>query len=255
MQQADLALPIQTPEGSTLILRPAGLPVRGAAWALDTLIRVTIYTVCGIPLGFMGGAGMGVLLLILFAGEWLYFAGFEAFSNGATPGKRRMGLKVVQRDGGPVSLEAALVRNLVRFVDVLPLAYGAGLASCLFSDHFERLGDRVAGTLVVHVPQDASNSSLTLAERLTEVTQRRAQGQAARSLAGESEAIPAPARPAASLTGREAALLQSFEERRSRLSPERQVELANLLEPLTGERDEAALATLRANALWLEGEA
>lgn len=255
MKQTDLALPIQTPEGSTLILRPAGIAVRGAAWALDALARATVYTVCAIPLGLLGRTGFAVLMLLLFAGEWLYFAGYEAFRSGATPGKRRMGIKVVQSDGGPVSIEAALVRNLVRFADTLPFAYGAGLVSCLSSSTFQRLGDRVAGTLVVHVPQDATNSSLTLATRLTDITQRRAQGRAQRAQDEQAENSPEPERPAASLTGHEAALLLSFEERRARLHPDRQIELANLLEPLTGQRGEQALATLRANAHWLEGEA
>ena len=232
MKAIDLAIPIETPEGSTLMLRPAGIAVRGAAWVIDSLLRLGVYMLLSLVASLLGGVGTGLALLVVFMGEWLYFAFFEAFCNGATPGKKRMGIRVVEHNGGPLGIEAALVRNLVRFVDSFPL-YGLGLISCLSSAEFQRLGDRVAGTLVVHADQQ---------------TDRKPRLEAART----KSPAPAPLRPAQSLTGREAALLSAFEERIDSLHPERQAEIANLLEPLTGLRDGAAVERLRAYAAWLE---
>ena len=250
MKPLDLAVSVPTPEGSNLVLRPAGIPVRGAAWALDMLLRSTLVMFLSVPLSLLGQFGSGVFWLLLFLIEWAYFVYFEAFRNGATPGKRRMGIKVVRQDGGPVGIEAALVRNLIRFVDSLPVVYGTGLIACLSSESFQRLGDRVAGTLVIHLEQDFPTSSLTKAQRLADLTQRRFLGDNP----PDQEAVILPQQPPEALTGRDAALIIRFAERRRYLPPQRQIELANLLEPLTGQRDQPALDALQAYALWLEGE-
>ena len=250
MKPLDLAAPVLTPEGSTLILRPAGVPVRGAAWALDTLLRACVYIIVFTPLALLGQSGMGLIMLILFLGEWWYFAYCEAFRSGATPGKRYMGIKVVRQDGGPVGMEAAMIRNLIRFVDALPVLYGAGLISSLSSPTFQRLGDRVAGTLVIHAEQDPATSSLTRADRLANLAQRRANQT---SESSPEEPID-PLQPPEALNGREAAALIAFAERRTYLHPQRQTELAHILTPLTEQREQAALDCLQAYALWLEGE-
>jgi len=89
-------------------------------------------------------------LLIMF----LYFVLFEGFAGG-TPGKRAVGLRVVRAGGGRVGLPGAVVRNVLRVVDALP-AVGI-LAAILIASSQERarLGDRVAGTRVVHARPDA----------------------------------------------------------------------------------------------------
>lgn len=232
MKPVDLALPVETPEGSTLMLRPAGIAVRGAAWVIDSMLRLGVYMLVSLGAALAGEVGTGLLMLVFFFGEWLYFALFEAYSNGATPGKKRMGIRVVEHNGGPLGIEAALVRNLVRFVDCLP-CYGFGLMSCLQSPEFQRLGDRVAGTLVVHTGKRAPKILKPI-------------------LKAEIEMAPDPVRPMLPLTGRESAYVLAFKERQDSLHPERQVEIANLLEPLTGLRGTAAVERLHANAAWLE---
>src|SRR6266568_1895550 len=110
-------LGIETPEHLVLELELAGLGSRMAA------------TVCD--------AGLLVLL-------------FEAFNDGRTPGKRLMGIRVVMDTGHPLTFTAAAVRNLVRIVDMQPLfTYQVGLAFVLFHAQNKRLGDIVAGTVVV----------------------------------------------------------------------------------------------------------
>lgn len=73
-----------------------------------------------------------------------------AFDLGCSPGKQVMGLRVVQDDGTPIGWSASLIRNLLRFVDMLPFGYFLGAISCLQHPHFKRLGDLAAGTLVVY---------------------------------------------------------------------------------------------------------
>jgi hypothetical protein len=79
-----------------------------------------------------------------------YFAFFETIWNGQTPGKRYAQLRVMKDDGRPISAYEAILRNLLRIVDQLPALYGVGLISILFSKQSKRLGDYVAGTVVVH---------------------------------------------------------------------------------------------------------
>ena len=98
----------------------------------------------------LGRAGMGVILLTAFFVEWLLPAWFEASWNGQTPGKRAMGIAVLNDDGTPLRWPAALTRNLLRAVDFLPLLYGVGLVAMLANRDFKRLGDLAAGTVVVY---------------------------------------------------------------------------------------------------------
>lgn len=90
-----------------------------------------------------------VIAWVSFEGAW--FTGWEWLGRGRTPGKRAMGLRVVRTDGRPVGLGGALIRNLLR-----PLDLGTSGAVALFvaglTRRHQRLGDLVGGTLVVHDP-------------------------------------------------------------------------------------------------------
>lgn len=97
--------------------------------------------------------------LWLFVIVFLYFFLQEALV-GTTPGKLFFGLYVARPDGGRVTVTAALVRNVMRFVDSLPMLYMVGLVSCLFSPTFQRLGDRMAHTTVV--PIKAARASVQM---------------------------------------------------------------------------------------------
>nr|GFD53798.1 hypothetical protein [Tanacetum cinerariifolium] len=71
-----------------------------------------------------------------------------------------MGLRVVHDDGTPVGWSASLLRNLLRFVDMLPFGYSVGAFACLQHPLFKRLGDLAAGTLVIY--RDAPTPRPTL---------------------------------------------------------------------------------------------
>lgn len=90
-----------------------------------------------------------VLTLVSFVLLWGYYILFEWVWNGQTPGKRWVGLRVLRSNGQPITIVEVLIRNLVRLVDFLPVAYGAGIM-CMFIDaRSRRLGDLAAGTMVV----------------------------------------------------------------------------------------------------------
>jgi uncharacterized RDD family membrane protein YckC len=201
----DTVRSVETPEGVEIGLRVAGPVPRFLAWWIDALVRTGIYTVLSIPLGLLGQSGLGILLVTLFLLEWFYPVLFEVLRDGATPGKRGMGLMVLHRDGTPVSWSASLLRNLVRFVDFLPVAYGFGLASMLADREFRRLGDLAAGTVVVHRDQEAVGARVP-------------------------EAPPVP--PAAPLSRDEQRAVIDFAERLPTWSEQRARELARLARPL-----------------------
>ena len=145
----DTRLHQETPEGVELTLSPAGPVPRALAFMLDLAIRGAAYAVGAGALNVMGSGGVGLGLIGAFLLEWGYPVYFE-YNSGATPGKQALSLQVVHEDGAPLTLGSAMLRNLVRFVDFLPMGYLFGLLSCLISGRFQRLGDLAAGTLVVH---------------------------------------------------------------------------------------------------------
>jgi uncharacterized RDD family membrane protein YckC len=156
----DTQLGVETPEGVQLILRPAGPVVRFAAFGIDLGIRLGIYLALSIAFSPFGKLGGGLFLISVFLVEWFYPVVFEILRSGATPGKKAMGIAVVEDNGLPVSPSASIVRNLLRFADFLPFLYGFGIASVLLTRDFKRLGDLAAGTQVVYREKRAGDRAL-----------------------------------------------------------------------------------------------
>src|ERR1700677_379184 len=91
------------------------------------------------------------IIFINFCLIWGYFALFEAFWHGQTPGKRLIKIRVIKDSGRQITLFEALARNLVRVIDMIPPNfYLVGLISMLCNKQQKRLGDFVAGTIVIH---------------------------------------------------------------------------------------------------------
>ena len=149
----------------------AGIGSRFVAVLIDHLIQFATYLLVVIAITiFSSGApvakGMqeldtfgkwfiAAIIFINFCLIWGYFALFEAFWHGQTPGKRVMKLRVIKDSGRQITLFEALARNLLRFVDLLPGFYLAGVITMLSNRKNKRLGDMAAGTLVVHeLPAD-----------------------------------------------------------------------------------------------------
>jgi len=153
-------LNIDTPELVAIELPLAGIGSRFIAILVDYLIWGFVFLILGIvaaiiipALHFFGGISanwaIGIFVLIVFLLQWGYFALFEAFGNGRTPGKRVARIRVIHQSGRGINFVEALARNLVRFVDYFPSFYAVGLVAIFFSRRNQRLGDMVAGTLVV----------------------------------------------------------------------------------------------------------
>ncbi len=107
--------------------------------------------------GALGGVVIALFVLAQFVVETGYFIFWEMVTNGRSPGKMLGGLRVVRRDGLPINLRSSVLRNVLRIVDILPENYVVGLVSMLLSPSGERLGDHVAGTIVIRLdrPQPA----------------------------------------------------------------------------------------------------
>ena len=219
---------VETPEGIDLPLRPAGLMVRAVAFAIDLGIRGLILGVLFIALAFLGKLGMGLGSLLLFAISWWYMVLFEVLNQGSSPGKHWMGLRVVQDDGTPIGWSASLLRNLLRFVDLLPFGYFLGAISCLQHPNFKRLGDLAAGTLVVYREQPVTRPQLPDVE---------------------------PLRAPFTLTLVEQRAVLGFAERQGELSAARVTELATLLAQPLHVPAPQALAQLNGVARGLLGPA
>jgi uncharacterized RDD family membrane protein YckC len=154
-------LTIDTPEQTALEFPLAGIGSRFVAMAIDTAIQLVAFFVLFIALAlaipamrvFGAVTPQWVFAILIVAGFLIYygyFAFFEATWNGQTPGKRYAQLRVMKDDGRPINPYDAIARNLLRIVDQLPIFYGAAMISVLFSKQNKRLGDFVAGTVVVH---------------------------------------------------------------------------------------------------------
>jgi uncharacterized RDD family membrane protein YckC len=158
----DTIYSIETPEGVELDLRLSGIPARMLAWIIDTFIRFGMYLALSMALAWSGEFGIGLFLILIFLIEWFYPVFFEVISDGMTPGKRAMGIRVMHSNGTPIGWPASITRNLLRFIDFLPLFYVFGIVTMMLNRNFQRLGDLVAGTIVVyredrrtqhHIPQ------------------------------------------------------------------------------------------------------
>jgi uncharacterized RDD family membrane protein YckC len=218
---------IETAEGIELSLRVAGPVPRALAWGTDSLIKYGALWGLLMALAILGKGGFGLWLIALFLTEWLYPALFEVYAGGATPGKKALGLRVIHADGTPVDWPAALIRNLLRAADFLPVFYGFGLVAMLCNRDFQRLGDLAAGTVVIY-----RDPPLAV-----------------------PKPPPGPALPPPfPLSLAEQQLLIDFAERGATLNPERQAELAELLADAIRLRGHAGVERLRAHARWLIGD-
>lgn len=145
-------LEVETPEHVVLDYEIAGLGSRALATFLDTLVLGVWSIAVGIVVmtQFSSGTWAGALLtVILFASTWGYFTFFEGLRRGQTPGKRWLGIRVVRDTGHAVTFGAAAARNLLRVVDFLPPPYLLGAVFVALHPRAKRLGDIVAGTVVV----------------------------------------------------------------------------------------------------------
>ena len=154
---------IETPERVPLHFALASIGNRFLACAVDHLIQwlalglillagVVLSNISAIQAMFASAPKWvsAVMILLLFLVFSSYFAFFEWLWSGQTPGKRWMKLRVIREDGRPITFWEAAVRNLLRVLDMVPPPfYSIGLISVFSTSRDQRIGDLVAGTVVV----------------------------------------------------------------------------------------------------------
>jgi uncharacterized RDD family membrane protein YckC len=162
-------LNIATPEQVELQFPVAGIGSRFLAALIDHLLIAAGYVLIGILFvvvvlsshslqSSLDGETtttaqkwfIALLILFVFCLQWGYFVFFEALRHGQTPGKRLMKLRVIKDSGRQITVFEALARNVLRVIDYLPSMYLVGVVTMLCNRKNKRLGDFVAGTVVVH---------------------------------------------------------------------------------------------------------
>jgi len=217
-----------TPESVAVSLPIAGIGTRFLATLLDTFF-ITILLIAFAILNLVGqnvGGGTGYTLsaasisggAVVFFGYYIFF---EILWNGQTPGKRRNRIRVIGRNGYPVTAVGVIVRNIVRLVDFLPVLYGVGIVTMFIDRRARRLGDLFAGTIVVKEQRGGALSDLVYDASTTHPSTDNARGLS------ESEApstsYPSPGTP---LSAQDEALIRDFLSRRGGLSDARRAVLA-----------------------------
>jgi uncharacterized RDD family membrane protein YckC len=149
-------LEVATPELVSFRRRTAGLGSRFLAQLVDVLalgVLLAALWLLVLSLNQLSVLSVELAPLVGVVGSPVVLGGYflvsEAAWSGQTLGKRLCHLRVVDLRGGPVSVSQAVLRNLFRIVDFLPICYGVGMVAIFWSSRDQRLGDLVAGTLVV----------------------------------------------------------------------------------------------------------
>ncbi len=181
----NLDMVVETPENVLLSYQVAGPAARCLAFGLDSIIRtiilVLVLLVALWSSQYLPGVTWGFVLVLMFALEWGYHVVSEGLFRGKTIGKDALGLRVVQLEGYPITFWSAMQRNLMRAADGVPIiaflaltgrwpgetvslsvnlgemwtlllmmpVYGPVLVSMVLTRRFQRLGDLVAGTVVI----------------------------------------------------------------------------------------------------------
>jgi uncharacterized RDD family membrane protein YckC len=161
-ESIDTVVSIETPEHIVFQHRVAGPARRAMAHLVDLVLCYGAVFVVGVVIFMMAlgaasigaavddafKAGVGVVLVVLFIAQWIWFVAWESV-RGDTPGKRALGLRVVTINGRPIGFAQAALRNVLRAADLMPTAYLVGVVTMAISPRFQRIGDLVAGTIVV----------------------------------------------------------------------------------------------------------
>ena len=156
---------IETPEQTAIEFPLAGIGSRFLALLIDSLFQFAAMVALALIFFGLGAAVfnfgapqtptaavwlVAIIILVFFLINYGYYILFEAIWNGQSPGKRITHIRVIKDSGQPITAIDSVGRNLMRLIDQLPFAYGIGVLCAWISPQSKRLGDYVAGTVVVH---------------------------------------------------------------------------------------------------------
>jgi uncharacterized RDD family membrane protein YckC len=218
-------LTIETPEQIDLEFPLAGLGSRALAMMFDTLIQAVVVLVVFIVLALTEpdlashwvGARNWTIAIVVFGAfclYWGYFAFFEVIWNGQTPGKRHAKIRVISETGRPVTVFEAIARNFLRVIDSFA-AYAVGCIAIAIDTRNRRLGDMVAGTVVVHEVEPQEDAYW---------------------YATSNPSVPGLLQTVTKLSIQELQLIEAFLNRRLDLPPERRQQTANEIAERIGRR-------------------
>jgi uncharacterized membrane protein SpoIIM required for sporulation/uncharacterized RDD family membrane protein YckC len=251
-QRLEQVVDVETPELVVLSYTIAGLGSRLYAALIDLFICALLFIGVAVGIGILlphqriaaairsdssTAFATAALVILQFAILWGYYLLFEGLRDGQTPGKRMLRLRAVRDGGFSVGFAASAVRNLMRIVDLQPIfTYLVGIGSIAFSKSGKRLGDIVAGTIVVR-----------------ESLVRQPVVAPAAAAAAHASATPSPVHVLAQLTDAEFQLLDRWAARRNSLDVERRRQLTDQVArrlahqlPDDGTGDAARLSRLHA---------
>ena len=181
-------LVIETPERVPLHFALASIGNRFLAAAIDHLLQVFLLLLLYLSLSEIGDVfargGIwdtapkwlkAIFILLAFIVGSSYFIVLEWRMNGQTIGKRLLKLRVIREDGRPITFWEAAVRNLLRIFDMMPgVFYSVGLIAVFISGRDQRVGDLVAGTVVVREREtEAPSFSQIFASPVSDTALRR----------------------------------------------------------------------------------
>lgn len=152
-------LVIRTPEGILFSLLLAGPLIRLLAWVIDLACIIAATTLSQKLFALGGIISIDVSNALMLIAYFFITIGYgmiaEWYWRGQTIGKRLLRLRVMDERGLRLRESQVIIRNLMRFVDSLPVFYFVGGTACLFSRRAQRLGDLAANTIVVRNPKIA----------------------------------------------------------------------------------------------------
>lgn len=178
------SLQFETPENVQVQYTPAGLGTRFIAWFLDQIlvsllmfVVIVVMAIIGVSLGTvltdfvednqenpekLGRYVIGVVVVVMGLGSFVYYVLSELLWRGQTPGKRLCKIRVVKIDGFSLDPASILIRNIFRLVDHVPLLWIVPV----MSKRSQRTGDMVGGTVVISdVTPDLTGIRVQLSER------------------------------------------------------------------------------------------
>lgn len=187
---------LRTPEGVEFAFRIASPVLRLGGLLIDWMIVMAAWSLLAVALTLLEALSVDAARAVMIVLFFLLSRGYAIFCEwawrGQSLGKRVLRLRVVDARGLRLSFGQCVMRNLMRFVDCLPFAYAVGGAAALLNGRGQRLGDLVAGTLVIHEPLEAKPD----AAMLTGLRYNSLRGEAAIVARLRRETTPAEARAA-----------------------------------------------------------
>lgn len=230
---------IATGEGIEVEVALAGIGSRMAARLIDFIFIGAMLIAAGLLIGDRNDdSATDVVLVIIsvvvgFAVIWFYDTFFEAFNSGRTPGKKALGVRVIDENGGPISFGSAAIRNLLRIIDEGTI-FIVGIVSIVRSPRNQRLGDVAGGALVIKDRVLENKLEATIAETDPETTE-----------------IAVSRWDTTAVSDEEMALARRFLDRRSTLDKEARKRLALDIERRIRPKVEGVLDTQR-DELFIE---